>query len=243
VIAETGRSDPSSYADELSFSTVALSGRFPVVATVTKTKTAKRRGRAAHLGPERRRPQVLDAALAITFDQGVSEVTIGAIAERLNVTRPVVYACFPDRVQIITALLERETAILRDALIESLHSARGDSPEAAFTAGYQTLLRVVESRPGSWRFVFFSTPDRAVANRFTRVRAQLSEATSSWLRPVFTEWWSMADAEAKLPVLVELLLSSSEAAVRSLLDTANTWTADELGELYGRMMCGAFSVA
>jgi AcrR family transcriptional regulator len=215
------------------------------VATVAKTKHDKRRGRAAHLGPERRRPQVLDAALAITFEQGVGDVTIGAIAERLKVTRPVVYACFADRVQIITALLERETATLRDALVESLHSARGDSPEAAFTAGYQSLLRVVESRPESWRFVFSSTPDRAVANRFTQVRAQLGDVTATLLRPVLTKRWSMpeSEADAKLPVLVELLLSSSEAAVRSLLDTTNTWTVEELGELYGRMMCSAVSVA
>lgn len=215
------------------------------MATVAKTKHAKRRGRAAHLGPERRRPQVLDAALAITFEQGVSDVTVGAIAERLRVTRPVVYACFADRVQIISALLERETAALRDALIESLHSARGDSPEAAFTAGYQSLLRVVESRPESWRFVFSSTPDRAVASRFTQVRAQLGEVTATLLRPVLIKRWSMpeAEADAKLPVMVELLLSSSEAAVRSLLDAANVWTVDELGELYGRMMCAAVSVA
>ncbi|ORA47172.1 hypothetical protein BST21_12965 [Mycolicibacterium celeriflavum] len=43
---------------------------------------------------------MLDAALAITVEQGVSQVTIGSIAERLNVTRPVVYAGFSDRVQI-----------------------------------------------------------------------------------------------------------------------------------------------
>lgn len=215
------------------------------MATAAETKRTQRRGRAAHLGPERRRPQVLDAALAITFEQGVSDVTIGAIADRLKVTRPVVYACFADRVEIITALLERETTALRDALIESLHSARGDSPEVAFTAGYQSLLRVVESRPESWRFVFSSTPDRAVASRFVSVRAQLGEVTETLLRPVLTKRWSMpeSEADAKLPVLVELLLSSSEAAVRSLLDTTNTWTVDELAELYGRMMCAAVSVA
>jgi AcrR family transcriptional regulator len=208
----------------------------------TAVKT-RRRSRAAHLGPERRRPQVLDAALAITFEQGVSEVTIGAVAQRLNVTRPVVYACFADRIQLISALLERETAVLRDALVEALHSARGDTPEAAFTTGFQSLLRVVQARPQSWRFVFFATPDPAVASRFARVRAQLGDATSAWLRPVLEKWWSMADADTKLPVLVELLMSSSEAAVRSLLDDANPWSADDLGELYGRMMCHAFAAA
>ena len=99
-------------------------------------------GRAAHLGPERRRPQVLDAALAISLEEGVGEVTIGAIAKRLEVTRPVVYACFADRVEIITALLERETGRLRDALVTALRSARGDGPDDAFVTGIRVALLV-----------------------------------------------------------------------------------------------------
>jgi AcrR family transcriptional regulator len=201
------------------------------------------RGRAAHLGPERRRPQVLDAALAITVEEGVAHVTIGAIAERLQVTRPVVYACFADRVELITALLERETAALRDVLMDSLHSAHGEDPQSAFVIGYQLLLRAVAERPNSWRVVFSASPDPAVAGRFVRVRAQLAEATSAWISPVLTRWWGMTDAEAKLPVLVEFFMSSCEAAVRSLLDDSNSWGAEDLGELYGRMVCTAFANA
>lgn len=199
--------------------------------------------RAAHLGPERRRPQVLDAALAITVEEGVAAVTIGSIADRLHVTRPVIYACFADRVELVTALLERETATLRDALIAALHSARGDTPEEAFVAGFQALLRVVAERPDSWRVLFFAQPDRAVADRFVSVRAQLAEATSASIEPVLTRWWHVDDPDAKLPVLVEFLMSSCEAAVRSLLDPSNPWGADELGQLYGRMVCSAFSAA
>ena len=74
--------------------------------------TVESRSRAAHLGPERRRPQVLDAALAIAIERGVPAVTIGAVAERLDVTRPVVYSCFADRVELLHALLDRENEIL-----------------------------------------------------------------------------------------------------------------------------------
>jgi AcrR family transcriptional regulator len=200
------------------------------------------RARAAHLGPDRRRPQVLDAALAIAVEQGVGEVTIGAIAKRLKVTRPVVYACFADRIDILSALLKRETAALREGLVESLYSAQGDTPEDAFVAGFQALLRVVTNRPNSWR-VLFATPDAAVADRFTRVRGQLADAAAAWIRPVLTKWWSMADTEEKLPILVEFLVSSSVAAARSLLDPDTAYDADELGQLYGRMVCQAFAAA
>jgi AcrR family transcriptional regulator len=210
---------------------------------VPKSAVADEQSRAAHLGPERRRPQVLDAALAICLDAGVGEVTIGAIAKRLKVTRPVVYACFSDRVEILTALLERETARLRDALVAALHSARGDQPADAFVAGYRALLHVVTERPDSWRVVFASQPDRAVAKRFARVRSEMTVLASTWIRPVLTARDDVEDVDAVLPVLIEFFLSSCEAAVRSLLDESNTWTADDLGELYGRMVFNAFGAA
>lgn len=204
---------------------------------------AKLRGRAAHLGPERRRPLVLDAALAITVEEGVGQVTIGAIADRLHVTRPVVYSCFADRVEIITALLERETTNLRDALVEALHSARGTDPESAFIDGFGALLRVVADRPHSWRVVFSSQPDPAVVDRFQRVRSEMENVASQWIRPALVSWWDVADVDVKLPVLIEFFMSSCEAAVRSLLDTTNTWTADQLADLYGRMVCNALRAA
>ena len=55
------------------------------------------RARAEHLGPERRRPQVLDTALEIAAEHGVANVTMALVAERMEVTRPVVYACYSGR--------------------------------------------------------------------------------------------------------------------------------------------------
>ncbi len=211
-----------------------------VVPTVTDVKTL---GRAAHLGPERRRPQVLDAALAITVEDGVGQVTIGAIADRLHVTRPVIYACFADRVEIITALLERETTNLRDALVAALHSAHGDDPEAAFVDGFDALLRVVAERPHSWRVVFSAQPDPAVVDRFVKVRGEMEAIAGQWIRPALISWWDVADVDVKLPVLIEFFMSSCEAAVRSLLDTTNPWTAHDLAAMYGRMVCQALRAA
>jgi AcrR family transcriptional regulator len=204
---------------------------------------AKTRGRAAHLGPERRRPQVLDAALAITVEQGAGEVTIGAIADRMHVTRPVVYACFADRIEVITALLERETTNLRDALVEALHSARGDDPETVFVDGFRSLLRVVADRPNSWRVVFAARPDPAVVDRFARVREEMASNAARWIGPALAAWWGFAELDVKLPVLIEFFLSACEAAVRSLLDPATALTADDLAVMYGRMVCAAFNSA
>lgn len=203
----------------------------------------KPRERAAHLGPERRRPQILDAALQIAAESGTAAVTIGAVAGHLGVTRPVVYSCFKDRVELLAALLDREGESLRETLLAALHTGRGDDPEAAFIDGYRALLHAVEGQPDTWRFVYLAHADPAVADMVAETRRALARSSSRWIAPALTAWWQTTDLNRKMPVLTELFVSSSEAAVRSLLDPENNWDADSLGEFYGRLMCRAFAAA
>jgi AcrR family transcriptional regulator len=210
---------------------------------VTSRATAAPRERAAHLGPERRRPQVLDAALTIAVQSGVAAVTIGAVAEQLAVTRPAVYACFADRVELLNALLARESELLLNGLLRALHTGRGDDPEAAFITGYQAMLRVVADRPDTWRLLFAANPDPVLSNKFTAARQALTASATRWIGPAMTAWWRTPDLDRKLPVLIELFISSCESAARSLLDSESSWNAEDLGEFYGRAMCSAFQAA
>ena len=155
------------------------------------------RERAAHLGPERRRPQVLDAALAITATSGVAAVTIGSVAERLGVTRPVVYSCFADPVELIKALVNRERDLMLEGLLEALHTARGDYPQAAFVDGFSALLSVVEARPDTWRLIFAANPDSAVAEMIATARETLAAGSTRWIGPAMETWWATADLDRK----------------------------------------------
>ena len=76
--------------------------------TRTSSQTLEPRKRAAHLGPERRRPQVLDAALKLFLERGYEGTSMDAIARAAGVTKPVVYACFPGKDELFRALLRRE---------------------------------------------------------------------------------------------------------------------------------------
>ncbi len=156
------------------------------------------RARAAHLGPERRRPQVLDAALSIAATEGIAAVSVARVAERLGVTRPVVYACFADRVDLIRALVGR--------------------------------------------FLFEGTPDPAVRELFGRGRMLIGTEFERLIRPTL-EAWGTTDVRRKLPVLVELFLSSCEGAVRTLLADGSAWTPEELGEFVGRAVYRALREA
>ncbi|WP_081661666.1 TetR/AcrR family transcriptional regulator [Mycobacterium sp. UM_WWY] len=201
------------------------------------------RERAAHLGPERRRPQVLDAALAVVMEQGVAAVTIGAVAKQLKVTRPVVYSCFPDRVELIRTLLERELGILLKDAIEALPYGKADADETVFVEGFQALLHTVARRPESWRLVMSADPDPAVAAHFRNGRAVLVAKVSRRLAPTLQRWGTV-DADKKLPVLVEQFVSTCEAAVRTLLhDDGKDWTPDTLGAFIGAATYRAFRAA
>lgn len=196
----------------------------------SETAVARRR-RAAHLGPERRRPQVLDAALAIAVEDGIAAVTMGAIAERMGVTRPVVYACFPDRVQLIDALLEREESYLIAGVLEVVAPRATDADETVFVEGFRALLHQAASRPDAWRLVY-GNPDPAVAGSFGRGRALAVTRCTALLRPTLHAWGT-TDAERKLPALVELWVSAGESAVRTLLADEGDWTPDDLGAFVG----------
>ncbi|MGV0743310.1 TetR/AcrR family transcriptional regulator [Mycolicibacterium sp. XJ870] len=173
--------------------------------------------RAEHLGPERRRPQVLDTALSIAAEEGVANVTMGAIATRLGVTRPVVYACYGGRGEVLTALLERETGLVLTSLAGMLPPPRTGSVEQIFIDGFRVLLTTVRERRASWEIMFASDRDPVVAKAFTRGRAQIGSQVELVMRPLL-EKWQVEDVDRVLGPLTEVFLAIGEAAVRMMLD-------------------------
>ncbi|WP_143965910.1 TetR/AcrR family transcriptional regulator [Gordonia zhaorongruii] len=204
----------------------------------------KSRGRAPHLGPERRRPQILDTARALAVRSGFGSVTIASLAAEMGVTRPVIYACFPDRVEILSSLLDREQAGLTAAALESLHSsADAETPEQAFIAGFTALLTSAAEKPESWHLIFHGEPDPALSQRLREARGVLTRESTAWIRPAMVRWWDTSDLDRKLPVLIELFMSACESGVRSVLDEGEDWNAEELGRFLGKSLHRAFEAA
>lgn len=204
----------------------------------------KPRQRAPHLGPDRRRPQLLGAALAIAVRSGIGAVTIGTVAAEIGVTRPVVYSCFADRIEMVEALLDREVPRLEGLILDALQSTAGATdPEQAFIDGFRALLTTVTASPDTWRLVFSREPDSEVAERFLAARDHITVQTTSWIAPAMRQWWHTTDLDRKLPVLIELFLASCESAVRLVLDESNDWEPEELGTFVGQALYRAFKDA
>lgn len=189
------------------------------------------RARAEHLGPDRRRPQVLDTALEIAAQQGLADVTMGNIAKRLGVTRPVVYACYPGRGEVLAALLDRETDVVLAGLLELLPPRRTGSIEQLFVDGFRALHSTVRERPASWQIMFGSDPDPVLTAAIARGRERIRGQLATVMRPLLQRW-QVADLDVTLPMLVEVFLAICEAAVRTMLDTDDD--SDLVAETFGK---------
>lgn len=191
------------------------------------------RCRAEHLGPERRRPRALDTALEIAAEQGVANVTMAAVAERMAVTRPVVYACYSGRGELLTALLDREREWAITTMLAMLPPRRTGSVEQMFVDGFCALLSTVRELPASWRIIVAADPDPVLTEAIARGRTQIAARVATVMRPLL-ERRQVADLDRSLPVLAEIFVTICESAARMMLDDERQWTPESLAEIVGR---------
>src|SRR5437660_11194204 len=111
-----------------------------------------RRPYAPRMAPERRREQVLDAALRVILELGYSGVSIEAIARAAGVTRPVIYDHFANLGQLLQALIEREERYALTQLEQVLPlTLDGAVPGRTLPHSIPRLLEEVRTRPGTRR--------------------------------------------------------------------------------------------
>jgi AcrR family transcriptional regulator len=212
--------------------------------TRTSSHNSRARKRAAHLGPERRRPQVLDAALALFLEHGYEGTSMSAVADAAGVTKPVVYACFAGKDDLFRALLRRE----EERILVEIQSAFAESdlsdPEATLIEGFTGFLRAVAASPDVYKLIFLGEGggNMAVARRIQSGReAQvetLAELARGWLRgrngsrPRFS-----IDVRARL--LGNAIAGLGESGARLLLSGEDGWTPETLGRELGRLAAAA----
>ena len=140
------------------------------------------RARAAHLGPELRRPLVLDAALPLFARDGFEAVSMQAIADAAGVSKPVLYSCYDSKEELFEELLGREERKFRHMVEESVPTlgALGSS-EDLLRYGLAALLRAVVEAPDAFRVIYLQ---RNGENRVERGREhweqRMGEVLSVW---------------------------------------------------------------
>ena len=204
----------------------------------TQASGGEGRQRAAHLGPERRRPLVLDAARHLFVENGYRGTSMEGIAGAAGVTKPVVYRCYPNKQELFRALLEREEQRLLESVTEALPTQLDPTDlEAVLTAGFTALFVAAREEPDSWRIVFVSEhgSEPAIARRVRRARTAVVERITEMAEPMLISM-GVEDAARKAPVLSELVASIAEGGVRLLLSDGKDWTSEELGRFLGTLV-------
>jgi AcrR family transcriptional regulator len=128
---------------------------------VTSSTGRKNRSYAPRLPAEQRRTQLLDATLHLVVTRGHGAVTMEAVAERAGVTKPVVYGMYPNRGELLAALLRREA---NDAVAQVLEALPGEFDEpvadvpAALAAVFGRFLDIVRGHQDRWYCVVMPMP-------------------------------------------------------------------------------------
>jgi AcrR family transcriptional regulator len=201
----------------------------------------ERRRRARHLGPERRRPLILDAALEVFSANGFAGTTMQSVANAAGVTKPVVYDSFANRDELLLALLAREEQHLVVSIVAALPADPSiGTPEEHVLEGLTAFLTAVSKQPQSWRIVFGAQYGAApvVAERVRAARAFLVESLRLTLLKSLP---GVTDPDANLPVLAELLASMTEACARMLVVDGTDRSPADLAKTVSQVVAGGFN--
>jgi AcrR family transcriptional regulator len=216
--------------------------------TSSHSPVAERRKRAAHLGPERRRPQVLDAALELFLERGYEGTSMDAVARAAGVTKPVVYACFAGKEELFRALLRREEERILAEIQAAFEGSDLSDPEATLIEGFTGFLRAVTSSPEVYRLIFLGEGggNTAVARRIQRGRQAQVDALTLLVRGWLPRTGkSAADRrhDVKARLLGNAIAGLAEAGARLLLTGEDGWTPETLGRELGRLASAAQAAA
>lgn len=105
---------------------------------------ADAQNRPRRLPNAQRRQQLLDTAMEVIREQGADALTLGHLAERAGVSKPVVYDHFGTRSGLLIALYRQIDGLQVQALVEALATAPRQLSEVAWliSTSYMTCHRL-----------------------------------------------------------------------------------------------------
>jgi AcrR family transcriptional regulator len=186
------------------------------------------RARAAHLGPELRRPLVLDAALPLFGRDGYDAVSMQAIADAAGVSKPVLYSCYASKEELFDELMRREERKLWHMVEDSvpIPGALGEK-EDLLRFGLAALLRAVVEAPDAFRVLYLQ---RHGETRIERGR----EHWERRMAEVLAAWTKLPDRETAL--LGRMLVALAELGFRIQLEEPGQWEPDALAAYLARVV-------
>lgn len=211
-----------------------------MASTPSETST---RTRAPHLGPERRRPLVLDAALQVYLRTGFDGASMDAIAAEAGVTKPVLYDCYPNKRELFAALLRREAERLLQATAASLPEEIDlEHPANTLLGGFTGFFRAVAAAPDSFRATVMAVHDgldpqvaAGVEQHRMEQTGQIAAMITAWLRAAGVE-----DPEFKAEISANAVVGVGDAFARLIVADPVRYAPDDMADRAATILLRGF---
>jgi AcrR family transcriptional regulator len=193
------------------------------------------------MGAAQRREQLVDTAQEIALERGFHAVTVDGVAKAAEVTRPVVYGLFADRVELLAALLARAESRALAQLAPALPAVPGPEdyvdPDALLVDGVTAYLTAVRNDPETWRVILLP-PEGAPPELAERLHAVHRDVLRE-LR-VLVAWGMDRRGGAALDVdlFARGVLTLAEGAARLLLQAPDRYPVERFRAFTEDLLAG-----
>ena len=135
--------------------------------------------KSARLPRDERRAQLLVAALEVFTAAGYHSAAMDEIADRANVSKPVLYQHFPSKLELYLAVLDLHIDSLVFAIQKAIASNRENSSRVAATV--EAYFGFIDSEGEAFRLLFESdmNPEPQVRERLNRMTYDCAAAVSA----------------------------------------------------------------
>jgi AcrR family transcriptional regulator len=188
---------------------------------------------AKRMAKEQRRRQLLETASEIVRTEGTEALTLGYLAERAGVTKPIAYEHFGTRAGLLIALYrdydERQTLVMRAAL--EAHGRTLEDVAEIVSAAYIDCVLTAGPEVGAISAALSATEE------MEDFRQSLRDSYVAEYRKAFARFLTLPRQEGQ--VLMEGILGASEALAQAAA-SGRTSRAQAIAAL-SRIMLGALS--
>jgi AcrR family transcriptional regulator len=142
-----------------------------------------RQPRVRMTGSERRE-QLLEIGRGVFADKGYEAASIEEIAQRANVSKPVVYEHFGGKEGLYAVVVDREVRSLLDRVTNALDA---DHPRVKLEQAAHAFLTYVQEEPGGFRILLRDTPAVSGSGTFASLIGDIAAQVEYVLEEEFKE--------------------------------------------------------
>lgn len=124
-----------------------------------------------------REQQILDAAVDVFGERGYGHASMDTVAERVGVTKPVLYTHFGSKEGLLLACIGRARAELLE--VTSAAAAAAQGPEEMLRAGTRAFFDYLDQRAPAWNLLYSEAG--VAADALEEVRAQQTDFIAALL--------------------------------------------------------------